>query len=256
MQASEPALDGSSGDVAAYYDDYWGRGVYPEGSAFNRPLSSLIEPHVGAEVRCLDVGCGNGRAGGRWLVERVGSYIGVDVSPTAVEAARELGLDARVIESATSLPFDDGSIDLVVCIEVLEHLVRPDHAVAEIKRVLAPGGVFIATVPNIVFWRRRLDSLLGRWHPLGDELAIEQPWRDPHVRFFTPNRFGAMIETCGFENVRVSGHDGAFLRAIPVLRKLGKGGSSRLYQRLEKRNPALLATWINCVAEKPSAADE
>jgi SAM-dependent methyltransferase len=247
--------DDPATEVAAYYDDYWGRGVYPEGSQLNAPLRSLIEPHAGAATRVLDVGCGNGRAAGRWLNPRVGEYVGVDVSPLAVEAARELGLDARVIEDATALPFADASFDLVVCIEVLEHLLRPDHAVQEIRRVLAPGGVFVATVPNIVFWRRRLDALLGRWHPLGDEHSIEQPWRDPHVRFFTPPTFGAMIARCGFEDVRVGGHDGAFLRAIPGLRALGRGGASELYRRLERRNPTLLATWVNCVAVKPPAAD-
>jgi SAM-dependent methyltransferase len=137
---------------------------------------------------------------------------------------------------------------------VLEHLVRPDHAAAEILRVLAPGGVLVATVPNAVFWRRRLDAVVGRWHPLGDELSVEQPWRDPHLRFFTPRALATMIAAAGFEDVRTSGHEGALVRELPVVRGLGRGGVSDAYRRLERRAPGLLAQRINCVARKPSAA--
>jgi SAM-dependent methyltransferase len=239
--------------AGTYYDDYWGRGVYPEGTGQNPRVFELIEPHIGDRTRCIDVGCGNGRATGVWLNERVASYVGVDVSDVAVSEAQGLGLDARVIEDATSLPFDDASFDLAVCVEVLEHLNRPDHAVGEIARILAPGGVLVATVPNVVFWRRRLDSLVGRWHPLGDEYSLTEPWRDPHLRFFTPRTFGAMIAANGFEDVRVSGHDGALLRNLPVARGLGRGGVSTIYRRLESRIPALLGERVNCVATKPHA---
>jgi SAM-dependent methyltransferase len=238
----------------AYYDDYWGRGVYPEGSGVSGGVLALLEPHATPSTHCLDVGCGNGRAAGAWLKPRVASYIGVDVSSVAVEEARSLGLDARVIEDATKLPFDDESFDLVVCVEVLEHLLRPDHAATEMLRVLKPGGVLVATVPNAVFWRRRLDAVVGRWHPLGDELSLDQPWRDPHLRFFTPTTFWTMIATAGFEDVHVSGHDGGLLRELPVVRRFGRGGVSSLYRRLERVSPALLAQRINCVARKPAAA--
>jgi SAM-dependent methyltransferase len=237
-----------------YYDDYWDRGVYPEGSGVNPRVLRLIEPYVGETVRAVDVGCGNGRATGAWIEPRVQSYVGVDVSAVAVEEARRLGLDARLIEDATKLPFEDDSFDLAVCVEVLEHLVRPDHAAAEILRVLAPGGTLVATVPNAVFWRRRLDAVVGRWHPLGDELSVTQPWRDPHLRFFTPHTLQAMIEAAGYTDVRVSGHEGALVRELPVVRGLGRGGVSDAYRRLEKRAPALLAQRVNCVARKPSAA--
>ena len=51
---------------------------------------------------------------------------------------------------------------VVVCFEVLEHLFAPHLAVAEMHRVLEPGGVLIATVPNVAYWRRRLDFLRAR----------------------------------------------------------------------------------------------
>jgi SAM-dependent methyltransferase len=242
--------------TSQYYDDYWRRGHYPEGSGQNPRVLELIDSELTAQTRCIDVGCGNGKATGVWLADRVGQYIGVDVSPVAIEEARALGLDARLIEDATSLPFADQSFDLAVCVEVLEHLVHPDQAVTEIARVLSPTGVLIATVPNTVFWRRRVDAVVGRWNPFGDDLSVSEPWRDPHLRFFTARSLGAMIAGCGFEDVHISGHDGAVLRNIPLVRDLGRGGVSKLYGRLESRMPSLLAERINCVARKAGGVDQ
>src|SRR3954470_7372106 len=104
------AAESSSG----YYDDYWARGVIPAGSELPAALRDLLAAHIGPDVRCLDVGCGHGRGAGAWLHGRVGSYVGVDVSPHAVDQARGLGLDARVVDDAAALPFPDGSFDLVV----------------------------------------------------------------------------------------------------------------------------------------------
>lgn len=240
--------------ASRYYDEYWARGVIPAGSDLAPRLAQLLSAAAGPGVRCLDVGCGNGHGPGTFLRPRVGTYVGVDVSARAVDEARALGLDARLVDDAAELPFTDGAFDLVVCVEVLEHLLRPDRAAREIARVLAPGGTLIATVPNTAYWRRRLDALLGRWHPMGDALSVSQPWRDPHLRFFTRGTLGAMLAATGFADVRVSGHGGGVVRELPLVRGLGHGGVSRTYQRLERRAPALLAARLNAVAIRASTA--
>jgi methionine biosynthesis protein MetW len=178
---------------ATYYDTYWAEqraltGLYPE-------LRELLAENVRADHRCLDLGCGNGRTAGDYLAERTAGYVGVDVSSEAVGEAQARGLDARTIDDPTRLPFADGSFDLVTCLEVLEHLVDPAGTVREAKRVLAPRGRLVVTVPNIAYWRRRLDfALIGRWNPMGDGLSVEQPWRDPHLRFFTLGTLRRMLE--------------------------------------------------------------
>ena len=50
------------------------------------------------------------------------------------------------------MPFGDGELDVVVCNEVLEHLLEPQRAAAEALRVLRPGGVFLVSVPNVAYW--------------------------------------------------------------------------------------------------------
>jgi SAM-dependent methyltransferase len=244
-----------------YYDAYWDErraltGLYPE-------LRDLLARSIRGDARCLDVGCGDGRTAGLFLSEHAGGYTGVDVSRTAVHRARHQGLDARLIEDPAELPFADGSFDAVACLEVLEHLVAPLSTAQELHRVLRPGGVILVTVPNIVYWRRRLDyALIGRWNPLGDALSVPEPWRDPHLRFFTLKALRRMIERAGFEVVSAGGHWGGFLVDLPGVQRLGiLGGeadvtrvrrSSRQYRRLERLLPSLLAFRLHLVAEARS----
>lgn len=258
--------------VKRYYEAYWSpggmasgvhQGTYPE-------LLQLLSAHVTPTSRCLDVGCGDGQTSGLWLREHAGSYIGVDIAPNIVEQARALGLDARVIEDAATLPFADHMFDVVICTEVLEHLFNPLQAAGEIRRVLQPGGVLIATVPNVAYWRWRLDLLINQWGPSNDERAAQQPWEDPHIRFFNISSLQRMLEIAGFRPVRVGGHFGLFLGHLPGLRyarryllrtRLGgapqmrrivqRRASSRLYQRLERSWPSLFALRLHAVATKP-----
>src|SRR5581483_8007533 len=106
----------------------------------------------------------------------------------------------------TELPFADDSFDFAVSIEVLEHLFEPQKAIAEIHRVLRPGGKLIVTVPNVSHWRNRVDlGVFGRWNPRGDHLSASQPWRDAHIRFFTVRTLGKLVEGCAFEIVARGG---------------------------------------------------
>ncbi len=102
----------------------------------------------------LDASCGLGY-GAAILCEGTGvaRVIGVDISRYAVEYAEaSYGVPGRVsfrLGDATDLGFlDDGSVDLVVSFETLEHLREPQRLLAEARRVLRPGGRIIVSVPN------------------------------------------------------------------------------------------------------------
>src|SRR5262249_3238614 len=160
------------------------------------------------------------------------------------------------IEDASALPFPDAGFEAAVSLEVFEHLFQPQRCAAEILRVLKPGGVLIVTVPNAAYWRRRVElGLFGRWNPLGADLSVRQPWRDPHIRFFTRGALQSMLTGAGFNPVTVSGHLGSLVRDIPWVRRFGSGEeSARLYRALEARLPALLAYRLHAVAIKPGPA--
>ena len=97
---------------------------------------------VGA-ARALEVGCGLGDFAQRVEEELGARVFVVDVSPRMVELAQERGLEAQVAD-AQALPFRDEQFDAVVANWVLHHLRDRDRGIAEIARVLRPGGTFVA----------------------------------------------------------------------------------------------------------------
>jgi SAM-dependent methyltransferase len=233
--------------VAGYYDAYWGA----EHEPFYAPdpvLAGLIAEAAAPGTRVLDVGCGSARSYAPGLAARTGAYVGVDISATAVEAARSGGLDARVIEDAGSLPFPDASFDLVTCIEVLEHLFEPERAAAEIRRVLRPGGRLVASAPNVAYWRLRASLALGVWNPLGDEQSVERPWRDPHIRFFTPRTLERMLRSAGFAEVLTGGHGGRGLDHLTS--RPTAYGQSAAYRLAERGAPGLFGLTVHATAVK------
>jgi SAM-dependent methyltransferase len=241
------------GAPSTYYDKYWSPAGFSPGSNLSPILRQLFESRVARDAVCLDVGCGDGQTAGVWLRDHGRSYVGVDVSANAVAAARALGLEAQVIETAASLPFADATFDAVMCIEVLEHLFAPAAAVAEILRVLKPGGVLVATVPNVAYWRKRVElAVLGRFDPFGDGLSAEQPWRDPHIRFFSVGALRRMLGTTGFEHISIGGHEGTLVGDLPVVRRFIRSReSSTTYRFLEQRLPALFGMRLHAIAYKP-----
>lgn len=79
----------------------------------------------------LDIGCQNTRFAGEFP-----NRVGLDVEP---------GDGVDVVADAHTLPFEDHAFDVVLCAEVLEHLYSPERAVAEMHRVLKPGGLLVLT---------------------------------------------------------------------------------------------------------------
>jgi ubiquinone/menaquinone biosynthesis C-methylase UbiE len=238
----------------AYYDEYWSEGGFNPDQGLMNSLHRVLERTVRGDEDCIDVGCGRGRGPGAWLAAHTGSYLGVDVSEAAVEAARGLGLNAQVIEDASRLPFPDASFDLAVCLEVLEHLVDPQLAASEMLRILRPGGRVLVTVPNVAYWRRRLDLLvLGRWNPMGDDQSAYRPWRDPHLRFFGQANLARMLFETGFTQVQTGGHGGSWMTDIPGVRRLMRRNQpGPLFKQLVGVSPSLFAHHLHAVGVKPA----
>jgi SAM-dependent methyltransferase len=236
-----------------YYESYWtAEGHCPTG-ALSGDVRRVFERHVGRQDACLDVGCGDGRTAGLWLNTHARRYVGVDISSHAVELATQAGLEAICVGDAATLPFADDSFDVAVCLEVFEHLFDPRSVALEIARVLRPGGTLIATVPNVSHWKQRADlALRGRWNPRGDDLSVEEPWRDPHIRFFTPSSVAALLCGHGFANVAVSGRQMSVARNFPHLTRFGRTESGPIARALAQRFPDLGAGLVS-VATTPAA---
>ncbi len=233
-----------------YYEHYWSQEGLPRQGNIWPALQDLYEAWIPKGTRVLDVGCGDGLTSGAWLAANGRIYRGVDISSAAVSSARGAGLDAAEISDAGSLPFEPNSFDAVVCIEVLEHLFDPAVALREITRILKPGGLFVATVPNVAYWRTRLELAIGRWNPMGDMLSVKAPWRDPHIRFFTIPSMRRFIQASDLSLVHVGGQNGGVFKSLPYLRRFAKLRASPLYCTLEKLSPSVLGAIIEVVCRK------
>ena len=91
----------------------------------------------------LDVGCG--QMPYRYLLPRDAIYTGIDL-PDPAKFGMEFS-DGVVSFNGRDIPFPDESFDSILCTEVLEHVIHPEALVAEMRRVLRPGGTMVITVP-------------------------------------------------------------------------------------------------------------
>ena len=242
-----------------YYERYWTdeRETWtPSAGSFSSDEQRLVQPHLRAGAVLLDYGCGDGQRYGHALTGSGVHYIGFDVSQAAVQRARDSGLNASLLEDGFRTAVADGSCDLALCFEVLEHLMEPDVAVREIIRALKAEGVAIFSVPNSASWFQRLEFLFtGFWNPGGSPLTSRKvPWRDPHIRFFSPRLLRRVLVENGFAEVQVSGS--AFnLQNMPYLYRAKRLGPiahmvSRPIRWLGYLLPSLFSVRIFATAKK------
>jgi ubiquinone/menaquinone biosynthesis C-methylase UbiE len=97
--------------------------------------------------RILEVGVGGGHVLAKFPDHK---RTGIDLSPTMLgRARRRLGKDVELLQgSADLLPFEDKTFDVVLCTEVLEHVVDPARVVRELMRVAKPGARVVVSIPN------------------------------------------------------------------------------------------------------------
>ena len=105
------------------------------------------------------------------------------------------------------LPFDDGSIDVALCCELIEHLTGdPMHMLVELHRVLKWGGLLILTTPNIAS-ARSVEALLNGCTPYIYGLYNRKQPADRHAREYTPTDVRIVLESAGFQVVRLFTRD-------------------------------------------------
>lgn len=174
---------------------------------YGHPRREMRE-HIPADAaRLLDIGCGAGAfaAGLRAERDQAGRNMeiwGVEMSPEAARLAAEvmdriLTGDFHQVEK--ELP--RGHFDAIVLNDVLEHVIHPDEVLRRVRPLLAPGGVVVASIPNVRHFFNVVDLVVhGRWD-YTDEGILDRT----HLRFFTRSSMKRMFQENGYRVDRMVG---------------------------------------------------
>lgn len=188
-----------------------------------RSFERWLGRQVGRNVSVLDVGCGKGyflrdfRAEGEQRRLSVGRAVGLDLVRSSDNIFSRDPMKYEFVEGSVEgepLPFAAATFDVIACNHVLEHVFETENLVREIRRVLAPSGLAVISVPNIAAWINRALFLFAG-QPLGTEVGTESTvygfWPTfgqkrlaqfkpaGHIRDFTPRALADLCQVCGLQ---------------------------------------------------------
>jgi SAM-dependent methyltransferase len=184
----------------------------------------IADLHLPARARILDAGCGSGRN----MVElaRHGTVTGVELSEASVCLARERGAGEVVEGSVLEMPFEADSFDLAASLDVIEHLEDDLAALRELRRVVAPGGSLLVTVPAYQW--------LWSGH---DEI-------NHHFRRYTRRSLQRAGEQAGWQQVRTTYFNSLLLPAAILLRVLDRFSRKTTESSLDLWVPPEPLNWL------------
>jgi 2-polyprenyl-3-methyl-5-hydroxy-6-metoxy-1,4-benzoquinol methylase len=171
-------------------------------------LISALEPRS----RVIDVGCGAG-----WFCDALAaagfSVVGVEVAEEPVRRARARYGDLEfLVVGGEELPFAAGAFDAAWLGEVIEHVQDGLGLLAEVARVVGPGGRLVLSTPDHA-WARRLWLGVSR---RAFEAHFEP--RSDHVRFFTRRSLTGLLNAGGFEQIEIRRTRGVLLATARAAR--------------------------------------
>jgi len=169
---------------------------------------------VGHDKRVLDVGCAKGYMAKELKGQNCKTY-GIEIDPDASRIAEKYcqRVIKADIESLRELPFDHNFFDVILCLDILEHLKRPDLVFPNLRPYLSSAGYLIVSIPNIARFEHRLRLFFGKFD-YGDMGALSKG----HLRFFTLKTASELIESSGYkiEKIEPTGL-GSIIRLFPNL---------------------------------------
>lgn len=159
-----------------------------------------ILKYIGRNKRVLEVGCASGHFSKK-LKEKGCFVVGIEIDPAAAKLAKKIADDVIIgdVEEISPLPRLEGSFDIIIFADVLEHLRRPDKVLKEFKRWLKPSGYVITNIPNAVRIEFRLKYLMGKFE-YGRGLG-QHPVT--HLRFFTLETSRRLFEEAGYKIIKI-----------------------------------------------------
>jgi len=176
---------------------------------FSRRHRDLL--HHARGRRLLEIGCAYGFLLD-YLARRGWDVQGIEISPLSSAYARdELGLHVHT-GSLESADLEEHSFDVILLLDVLEHLHRPFDTLRHISRLLSPGGILVVQCPwELYHWEEISEALFKGMKPG----TIEPDSVPAHLYFFQPGTLDALLMKAGFKiSSRQSGNYGSIRRLV------------------------------------------
>jgi 2-polyprenyl-3-methyl-5-hydroxy-6-metoxy-1,4-benzoquinol methylase len=202
----------------------------------NAHTQGILLTPPGSDV--LDVGTADGSPVVQGLRARGCKVWGIEIDEEAAAIAAPL-CEEMVVGNVEQLDLDeafgDRRFDVVLCLDVLEHLVEPLGALRRLSRLLTPTGIVVASIPNVTHAAVRLQLMEGRFRYTDTGLLDRT-----HLRFFDREEVGALFDSAGLTTlerleVRREPHETEIrldLSAVPpeVLQKVTADPDARVFQ--------------------------
>ena len=207
-----------------FYENEYGK---REDTEVVRVASDLLSRYVsceGPELSLLDVGCGNMQLA-KLLVADLQTKLrkpcafkltGWDISQEGVKQARAAGFDAHVVDITKGVE-ESEKYDVILLLEVIEHVVDTDQVIRNVHQLLRPNGLLVLSTPNLASWYNRIFLLFGM-QPHCTEVSFEKPrfgnWLTQkligggpagHLRVFTLGALKAFLRYHHFDTLSVKG---------------------------------------------------
>lgn len=184
--------------IANFYDEktveYFSRA--------RKEITPLLTEEIHESCRILEIGCSKGYTL-EWLknigccgwAAGVEPYADLGTNPEAIDQFFKLDIEKELPD----LPHE--SIDLILCLDVLEHLINPWETLKRVNLLLKPGGLWIISVPNIRNYHIILDLAFKGKFNYTESGILDQT----HLRFFTRSTAVELIQCTGAKPIKVLG---------------------------------------------------
>lgn len=184
-------------------DYVWRSARAPAANAYLFPEVERAIAPLGSRLRIVDLGCGNGAIAGR-LAALGHDVVGIEPSPEGVRIAREAHPAARFEIGSVydaDLPARLGApADVVLSLEVIEHLSAPRRLLEAAHAIVRPGGTLIVSTPYHGYVKNLAISLAGGW-----DRHFHVARENGHLKFFSRRTLSAMVRDVGFDIVALRG---------------------------------------------------
>ena len=156
--------------------------------------AGMLREALPTHSKVLDVGCGTGSLTLVANHNKHNEVIGLEPNAERAAAAADRGLNVVNAELSPELLREHGPFDAIIFADVIEHLPEPEHVLDLAVSGLRPGGLLLASVPNVAHWSVRANLLIGRWNY--ESVGIMDA---THLRWFTAKTVRSLIEQRGLE---------------------------------------------------------